>query len=522
MTKPQFWAIFLCAALWGACVSGTARAQFAGEPSPSKATNVYDEAAKTPGQEERLPVKNSKGKQQQRRAILEEQQEELEAAQAQTEGERTAAQQRAARAHNAHLGYLQTGNTDSLPRLYVSDRISVVGSLNTTIAPFVMSENAFDPPPGSINAGLPPNPDWGEAYVQPGLTLAYRLAHHAYLYGGFSYIESATFGSDYAGSPHAWYGSPEELYAGLRWSHLFNGHTTLDVSFGQQEYLNGDGMLLSSGATNGGDRAAAYLGPRASWREAALLKASDGDWSTQFFYLKPNEAPEVFDNTRLTGVNVVWNPPSQLRLGIQYIYAASDLMRNQLSSYELRARFHPFASDPHFWLQAEYAAQGKPGVSTHGWMLQGNYNFNKMWWKPYVKVGYYSLSPGFDPLYFGGTVPAWLPGFALQTVLNNSNLRYFDSSIFFEPRKHDWLQFHYLTAGVYRLDAPLMPQGGLPAFGYGQELGASYTHGITPAWSVNPFYAYVWPGNGIVQNYQAHGGSARNWSFLGIAFTAAY
>jgi hypothetical protein len=518
-------AIFSTAA-FAAFTSGV-RAQLAGEPSPTNPKNIYDEAAKTPGQEERLPEKNSQGRQQQRREIFEEQQAQLEAAEAQTEQQRAAARGRAAQAHNAHLGYLQTGNAESLPRLYETDRVSAVGSLNATIAPFVMSNNAFDAPRGSINAGLPANPGWGEMYVQPGFTVAYHVAHRTYLFGGFSYLESATFGGDYAGNPHAWYGQPEELFGGLEVSHLFGGNGRIIASFGQQEYLNGDGMVLSSGAGNGGYRAAAYLGPRVTWREAALLKVFDGDWSTQFFYLRPNEARDAFDNTRLSGVNVVWDPPSQLRLGMQYIYAASNLPeRNQLSTYELRGRFHPFKTDPRFWLQADYATQGKPGVSTHGWMLQANYNFNTMWWKPYVNIGYYSLSPGFDPLYFGGTVAAWLPGFALQTVLSNTNLRYFDSSLFFEPRPHDWLQLSYLTAAVSRLDAPLsLPpsQGaGLPSFGYGEELGATYTHRITPAWNVSPFYAYVWPGNGIAQNYKAHGAGARNWSFLGVAFTATY
>jgi len=477
-----------------------------------------------------------------RRGELEEEQDQLEAAEARTDQERAAAQQRAAKTRASYLGYFQTGDPDSLPRLYETDRVSVLGSFSAGFAPFVSFENAFHAPPASINAALPPSPGWAEAYLEPGISAAYHLAHHAFIYGGFSYLESGTLGTDYSGTPPAWYGLPEELYAGLRFTHLFHGDVTLDASYGQQNYVNGGGMLLANGATNGFYRGAAYLGPRSAWLQAGLLKATDGDLSAQLFYLRPNEAPAVFDNTRLTGINVVWNPPGQLRLGAQYIYSTSDIVtRNQMSTYELRARFHPFTHDPYFWIQADYAIQGKPFLSADGWMVQAEYNFRKMWWSPLVNVGFYSMSganpanaaiwSGFDPFYFGGSVPAWLPGFALQTVLANTNLRDFDASITFSPWKQDALQVNYLIAGVSRINATLVtlppstpptPGGGLPNFGYGQELGASYTHNLSSALSVNPFYAFVRPGSGIAANYAAHGGVARDWSFLGLSFNATY
>jgi hypothetical protein len=531
-------AVLLFAAISAACF-GVARAQFAGEPSPTK--NIYDEATEVPGQADSFSPKNSKEKQQERRERLEEEQAAIEAAQARTEVEQTAAQQRAAKARAASLGYFQTGDPDSLPRLYESERVSVLGSVSAGFAPFVAFNNAFHAPSGSINSGLPVNPGWGEAYIEPGVTATYGLAHHAYLYGGFSYLESGTIGTDYAGSPNAWYGLPEEFYGGLRFTHLFGATGTLDASYGQQTYGTGNGMLLATGATNGFDRGAAYFGPRSAWRQAGLLRVTDGDWSGQLFYLRPNEAPTAFDNTTLTGLNVVWNPPGRLRLGAQYVYSSSDIVtRNQMSTYELRARFHPIPQDPNFWLQADYAIEGKPLLSADGWMVQADYSFRKMWWSPLVNVGFYSMSGaaansvvwyGFDPFYFGGAVPAWLQGFALQTQLANTNLRDLDTSITFSPARRDSLQVSYLIANVNQLNAilttipPSVPpsaKGGLPNLGYGQELGASYTHNITPSLSVNPFYALVWPGSGIAANYSAHGGTARSWSFLAIAFTATY
>lgn len=531
----------LCAALFGASF-GLARAQLAGDSSPRNPKNIYDEATRTPGQPVTAEPKNSEVRQRERRSQLEEEEAELDAAQARTDQERKAAQQRAAEARARYLGYFQTGNPDSLPRLFETDRFSVLGSFNAGFAPFVAFDNAFHAPAGSVNATLPAYADWAEAFFEPGITATYHVSHHVFLYGGFSYLESATIGTDYSGAPHAWYGLPEELFAGLRFTHLFGGGVTLDASYGQQNYVTGGSMLLANGASNGLARGAAYLGPRSAWRQADLLKASDGDWSTQFFYLRPNEAANVFDNSQLTGANVVWNPPGQLRLGAQYIYSASDILtRNQMSTYELRARLHPFIHDPYLWLQADYAIEGKPYLAADGWMLQANYNFTRMRWKPVVNVGLYSMSGanpanaliwyGFDPLYFGGSIPAWLPGFALQTELANTNLRDFDTSVTLWPWKQDSLQLNYLDANVSQLNAILTtlppatspePLGGIPNFGYGQEIGAGYTHNFTDSLSVNPFYAFVWPGNGITANYAAHGGLARKWSFLGVSFTASY
>ena len=482
---------------------GVAGAQLAGDPSPTDPKNVYDEATRTAAEDENFAPKDAKDDQ-------------------------------LARAE-------RIGVPSRWPQLYDGPRLNVTGFLNGGIAPFVMWNNAFAAPAGSVNAGLPVNPGWAEAYVEPGVTAGYRLGSDAYAYGGLAYMESGTVGTDFTGSVPAWYGLPEQLYAGVHVSRLFGGNATLDASYGQQDYDNGNGMLLALGATNGFNRGAAYAWPRTAWRQAGLLRATDGNWSAQLFYLRPNEAPADFDDTALSGVNLVWNPPGRLRLGVQYVYSSSDVVtRNQTSTYEFRARLHPLRTVPNFWLQADYAVQGKPLLAADGWMVQAEYNCKKMWWQPLFNAGYFSFSGAkpsdtvwreFDPLYFGGSVPAWFAGFALENQLVNTNLRYFDASVTLSPQRHGSLQLNYVSAGVDQLHSilttlpPSVPpsaRGGLPAFGYGSEVAASYTDNLGPALSVNPFYAFAWPGSGIVEEYRAHEGTARNWSFLGIVLTATY
>ncbi|HXO18095.1 MAG TPA: hypothetical protein VN909_07980, partial [Candidatus Dormibacteraeota bacterium] len=222
MTRIRCRAAVLVAAL-SAATFGTAHAQLAGDASRANPKNVYDEATATLGQDQDFSPKDSKEEQ---------------------------------RARSDRLG------SPGQPQPHEIDRFSATAFLNGGVAPYVMSNNAFDAPLGSINSGLPVNPGWAEAYVEPGITAKYLLTSHADLYGGFAYMESATIGTDFSGSPYAWYGLPEELYAGVHVSNLFGSAATLDASYGQQDYQTGNGMLLALGATNGFNRGAAYTWPR--------------------------------------------------------------------------------------------------------------------------------------------------------------------------------------------------------------------------------------------------------------------
>ena len=519
-----------------------AHAQFAGESSPSAPDNPIDRSAAAPAQDRPFSAKDPNTKYRLERAPLPEDQAERDAERAKGADARKRAQAAAQTERKAHKGVFQSGSLSSWPRLYQSESLSVKGSFNAGIAPYAMSNNVFDAPPGSLNAGVPVHPGWGEAYVQPGISVKYHVDAEAYLYGGFSFVETGTIGNDYTGAPYRWYGLPEQLYAGFHAAHVFGSNATLDGSYGQQDYTNGNGMLVWSGATNGAGRGATYLGPRTAWRDAGLLRATEGDFSGQLFYLRPNESEASFTNTSLTGINAVWNPPGRLRLGAQYVYTLSDIVpRTRMSTWELRARLHPFKGDVNFWLQGDYALQGKPSVSADGWTLQGNYAFTKLWWRPLVNAGYYSMSAsnpanpqgwnGFDPLYFGNAVPTWLPGIALQTSLANTNQNVFNTTVTLKPNAKGTLQLNYIAAAVNRENAILKTlspgetppvSGGLLLPGYGTEVSASYTYKLDDARSVDPIFAYVIPGNGIEQNYAAAGGSAKGWSFFGVAFKASY
>ena len=315
---------------------------------------------------------------------------------------------------------MQTGDLKSWPRLYRDGGLVVTGLLNGAVALFKMTQNLFGPPPALAPDGYKTNPGWGEFFIEPGVSAEYRLGASASIYGGFSYVESSTRGTDNCCVSNLYYGNRELLFAGVRW-HDPAGGLALDVSYGQQDFTVGNQMLIGRGADDGAQRGANQIGPRNAWANAGIVKATWQDLNVQAFYLKPNEAPSTATGTVINGINVEWLPAGPLRLGAMYLYVPDSniVTRDQLNVYDLRARVHPIPWLPRFWLDGEYAWERKSGVAADGWYAQVNYNAQDTAWKPLVALRYASLSgdrpgssrwEGFDPLYFSGSNPNWYQG----------------------------------------------------------------------------------------------------------------
>jgi hypothetical protein len=88
----------------------------------------------------------------------------------------------------------------------------------------------------------------------------------------------------------------------------------------------------------------------------------------QAFYLKPNESPNSATGTIFNGIDFEWLPAGPVRMGAMYLYVpeSSIATRDKLNIVDLRARFHPMASVPQFWLQGEYAMEHKSNVAADG------------------------------------------------------------------------------------------------------------------------------------------------------------
>src|SRR5215470_19015334 len=442
---------------------------------------------------------------------------------------------------DAEAGVLQTRSLSSWPRLYRDGGLLVTGSLTGAVGFYTMSNNEFDKPAALATPGYKSDPSWGEAFIEPGIAATYVLGRGASLYGGYAWMGTATRGTDNAGNGNTWHGDNELLYGGLKWRDAARG-LMIDVSYGQQDFEVGNGMLLAKGASNGVQRGANQMGPRAAWANAALATFTAGDFKLQGFWLRPNDSSEANTGTRLEGVNVEWNSSGPLRLGAMWIYVPDSeiVTRDGLNVYDLRARWHPFWASPNLWLQAEYAWQTKSNVEASGWLLQLNYNAHDVAWKPLFDLRYASLSgdkpgtgkwEGFDPLYFGGSNPNWYQGQIGSTIFNNTNMHVASAGVTLTPDAKNIIELRYLYFAAAQTNSPLaIPAagqpppvgGGVPSKSLANEFDTSWTYVIDKQLNVNGFAAYAAPGTGYKNLYAANGGSAKGWWFFGAQFNFSY
>lgn len=435
-------------------------------------------------------------------------------------------------------GIAQGGGIGAWPRLWSSETLTVTGSVSGTAALFAMSNNQFAPPPALLPAGIKIDPTWGEFFVEAGLTAKYAIAPRLSAYGGVSYLESATRGHDDSTNGNTYHGLAELAYGGV----TLSGDVGVDLSYGQQEFTVGNGMLLWSGATNGTQRGADYLGPRGAWANAAVAKVTWREMTVTAFWLKPNEAQALDTGTRIWGVNADWMPSGPLRAGFMYVHVPRSqiVTRDGLDVYDARLRWHPFFASPEFWLQGEYAWQRNVSVAASGGYVQANYNGQQFTWKPALAVQWTWLSgdkpqssqwEGFDPLYFGNSNPNWYQGKLGSTLFNNTNLVTASATLTLNPTDKQIVQLWYLDFRTAVANAPLdippphMPVpvgGGVPAKALAKEVDASWTYQFDKALNVTVIAAYAAPGSGYKELFASYGGAAAGWWLLGAQFNVSY
>lgn len=502
-------------ATFALALAGAAHAQFEASPSASAPDNAFDTAVAHPMRESAAP-----------RTL---------------EGAKRAADREPSPASTADGGILQSKRIVAWPVLWSEAGLTVKGTLTGTASVFSMSGNQFDVPESQVAPGYRRDPTWVELFLEPGLIAQYELTSGFQLRAGVSYMETGTRGTDYAGVTDTWHGDVELLYAGARWTDAGTG-ATVDLSYGQQDFALGANLLVASGASNGPQRGANYLGPRSAWANAALATVKWRDSAAQAFWLKPNETTSGYTGTRLAGINVEWSGPGPLRLAAMYMRAPQSAIvtRDGLDVYDVRARWHPMPDTPHLWLKGEYVAERKQDVDANGWFASANFNAVTLPWMPLFMVRYASFSgddpataqwEGFDPLFFGGSDPDWYQGKAVSTLVNNTNLNTIAASVTLTPNERNILQFVYLYFAAARIDSPLaLPAanapipvgGGVPTKALASEIDAIYTYTFDKYTNVNAFVGYATPGAGYRQLYASEGGSAQPWWVLGLQFNVSY
>jgi hypothetical protein len=311
--------------------------------------------------------------------------------------------------------------------------------------------------------------DWWESVVRPGIEGSYFFDQAGEIYGRFDAVQASTQNTDAAASNNGQGNNSkirvEESYLGWRSGNLFNSldKDFLDISFGRQQYIAGNGFLFYTQSSNGDRRGGFWLGERHAAEYMGIVRLRQGSFAADAVYFKADDAPDT--DTKLGGATLDYTfykttykmepiPRDQSqrgpRIGIGQIhfdrikekvagigggayYVDSDLdTRDQMMVYNIRADIQPFAAFDvlpalkGFHLEGEYVYQDTDDNDIgngSGWYVQPSYQFD-IPWKPSLTYRYASFDDDYDPLFYGFyDWGYWFQGEILGNyVLTNSNL----------------------------------------------------------------------------------------------------
>ncbi|MFI8481448.1 hypothetical protein ACIGCM_12855 [Pseudomonas sp. NPDC078700] len=262
---------------------------------------------------------------------------------------------------------------------------------------------------------------WQEGYIKYGLSFDQGLAGVGTAYGAASLLSSATWGDgDAAGFTD---GSErttkfEDAYLGWKSGDLFPvlGADGIDISFGRQNLMVGDGFLINGDALNLGNGladgsfnrgGAYYLAARKAFDETAVLRiGGETGWRGDLMWLKSDNPAQAMTEMYVGTLEHVADAGT---VGLTYInttdvdeaYASpAQLERDGMHTYSLRAQGN--AGVENLFLSGEYAKQDKPHTSTEdAWYMEAGWTFADLPASPYVSYRYSRFSEGFDPLFYG-------------------------------------------------------------------------------------------------------------------------
>jgi Alginate export/Amino acid kinase family len=287
---------------------------------------------------------------------------------------------------------------------------------------------------------------WFEEVAKLGLDGQVALSRFGNLYGRVSGFLAATQRTDAAGSnvpgdtteDVSW----EDAYVGWKSGTLFEdslGTDALDLSYGRQRYQVGSGFLFWDAGSDGGQRAAYWIGPRKAFKQAAIAKFGTRGVEARGVFLEGNDNPH--SNTQLYGADLQWSNEDlgSIGAGFYHIFNSDIDTRNGMDIYDVRADVTPLATSgvlPGLTLKGEYTFEDNGNIQEgHGYYGELGYDFGEtLPWTPYLSYRYahfsgndpssQNRSEDFDPLFYGfsdwGT---WFQGEILgEYVLLNQNL----------------------------------------------------------------------------------------------------
>ncbi|HYB10973.1 MAG TPA: alginate export family protein [Alphaproteobacteria bacterium] len=302
---------------------------------------------------------------------------------------------------------------------------------------------------------------WVETSIKPALAAETPLWDYGTGYSLFSFVAQGTRGNGDAVSSLPQYAlrsttgnqpthiQLEDGMVGWRSGDTFKdalGTDAVDVSYGNQSFLVGDGLVIGSGIFNAFGRGAFYTSLNNDFGRTAIVKLNpDGvPVRANFFKLEDRVDQDLLQDSdqpkaKLAGFNAEWYragekkegdeapPPDVWTLGLLYfnIYDADSTSsasptgafsftptstaaslaeganRNGLNVYSFRAAGSFFEFDRDIMFYGEYVGQQNGNtdrrVDAHAWYVEPGYKFSDVDWTPQVAFRYAQFSGESDP-----------------------------------------------------------------------------------------------------------------------------
>lgn len=386
------------------------------------------------------------------------------------------------------------------------------------------------------DAGYKLDRPWAETWIKPGIRVDTSANDWLSIYSGVSYVGSGNIGEDVFEQGNRGLWAVEDAYLGSRMT-LPDDGSTLDLSYGRQQYKIGSGMLIAVGAMNGFERGATTTFARRAWEEAGIARWSKGASSLDGFYLNPNELRSGDTYTRLAGTRFEWNPDANRSWGIAYLnvfdsiypYVGAPLRllpdgRQGLNTLHTYGRWTPLPEDAPGWhVSGDYAHQWNERIemSADAYNIETGYAFTSLPLAPKLVYAFRHFSGDnpetskfekFDPLFYEGAPPLWATGSNGSFSFLNSNVLAHRVSLNLTINPKNLMAIYYWHVRADQINSPIQfgqagritASGGEPRLVSGvpnahlsDDFYAEYTRVITANIFLTTGVAVSLPGQGL-------------------------
>ena len=381
-------------------------------------------------------------------------------------------------------------------------------TLEADLAVFTQSNSWFGDP--TIDST-----SWWESLVRPGFEFNYVLPGSQSIYGVIDAVQANTFGGNDAALSNVGYDESslriDHAYVGWKSGNLFSslGEDFLDISFGRQEYVLGNGFLFANQGGSGFGRAAFWIGGRNSADYAGIIKMKSGNWSGDLTYFEADQD----DNTKVGGGNVEYNAEGLGFAGVGLYTVESDTVsRDSMMIYDIRGGVNPFAlmgsvdALKPLHIEMEYVYEDKDNnlPSGNAWYVSVGYEFEDTPWKPGLTYRYASFDSDYDSMFYGSTDwETWYQGEILgEYILLNKDLDTHMVKLTVQPLDAVTLTLAYINYDRHNSGKD-----------YAQEYNAIVDWAATEHFSMSVVGGLATPDEAAEDEFR---GADDNWSYLMI------